>query len=158
MNHQEEHQEELHHHAHAHLNADTCCGGGCCEDEDCAADERKMRLALIAQRVLLGGAFLFSLLTLIFLPRIVKKELVQEQALKAGGLENYEKLNKEIYDTKEYKEMMKSQVEMFIQQQKATMEMYKQQAANPQAQPEMQGQPAQTNAAPAQAATTGAAQ
>lgn len=160
MNHQE-HQEELHEH-HAHLNADSCCGGGCCEDEDCAAADRKMRCALIAQWVLLGGAFLFSLLTFIMLPRMVKKELVKEQALKAGGIENYEKLNKEIYDTKDYKEMMKSQVDMFIQQNKATMEMYKQQAqqggaANPEAQPEAQPE-VQPEAPATDAPATGAAQ
>lgn len=80
------------------------------------------------------------------LHRAVRQELVGEQALKAGGQANYDKLNKEIYETPEYKEMMKKQVEMFIQQNKATMEMYKQ-SANQQAE-------AQTGALPAATGTT----
>jgi hypothetical protein len=81
----------------------------------------------------LGGAFLCSLLTLLFLPKIVKNAIIHDQALKAGGEENYEKLSKEIYETQDYKAMMKSQVDLFIEQNKATIQMYKSQQAAPQA-------------------------
>lgn len=120
-----------------------CCGaGGCCDMEECndcddCGLSAKERAAYIAQRVLLGGAFLFSLLSLLMLPKIVrsavKKEIVAEQVLKSGGEENYERLNKEIYNTQDYKDLAKQQVEMFIEQNKAQMDMYKQQKNKPEA-------------------------
>ncbi len=125
MNHHEN-QEELHEHHHAHNEQGGCCGGMCGDDDMC---DRNMKIAMIAQRVLLGGAFLFSLLTLVFLPRIVKRELAEDQALKAGGMDNYKRLNDQIYNTQDYKDYMKTQVDAFIEQNKATMEMYKQQQA-----------------------------
>lgn len=130
------HHDDMHKHEE---NKADCCGTGCCADEDCDAYgySAKEKTAYILQWVLLGGAFLFSLLSLLLLPKIVrsavKKEVVAEQVLKAGGEENYERLNKEIYYTQDYKDMIKQQVELFIEQNKAQMEMYKQQQNAPQA-------------------------
>jgi hypothetical protein len=116
--------------------AKECCGEGCCGEE--VYLESGSKVAMILQWILLGWAFLFSLLTLIMLPKIIRKEIVSEQALKAGGIENYMKLNKEIYDAPEYKERMKQEVETFIQQSKAQMEMMKNQPqADANAQPEI---------------------
>lgn len=131
MNHHE-HHENHNHEMHNHVN-DECCWGGCCEDD--AKLERAYRIGYILQWVLLWGAFLCSLLTLLFLPKIIRREVTAEQALKAGWYENYMRLNKEIYDTPEYKEITKQNIDMIIQQQKAQMQMYKQQlqegATNP---------------------------
>ena len=115
-----------------------CCGSGACCDEvydDCddCCNSGAAKAGYILQRVFLGGAFVCSLLTLLLLPKIigsvVKKQLVAEQALKAGGIENYEKLNKEIYNTADYKELMKQQVDIFIEQNKAQIQAFKEQAA-----------------------------
>ncbi|MBP6085695.1 hypothetical protein KA478_00495 [Patescibacteria group bacterium] len=126
MNHHEHHENEA---AHAEK---ECCGAGCCNDEACEGSSSACRTAgAILKWVFLGGAFVCSLLTLLFLPKIIRKEIIAEQASKAGGTENYMRLSKEIYESADYKEMMKQQVEMFIQQNKAQMEMYKQQAAQP---------------------------
>ena len=115
----------MNHHEHEEIqNEKDCCGGWCgCE----VYTESNSKVASIMTWVLLGWAFLCSLLTLILMPKIIRKEIVSEQALKAWGIENYNKLNKEIYDAPEYKERMKQEVEMFIQQSKAQMEMMKQQ-------------------------------
>lgn len=115
----------MNHHEHEWVqNEKECCGGGCgCE----VYTESGSKVASILTWILLGGAFLCSLLTLLLMPKIIRKEIVSEQALKAGWIENYMKLNKEIYDAPEYKERMKQEVEMFIQQSKAQMEMMKNQ-------------------------------
>ena len=116
MNHQE--NEEV-------QNGKDCCGGGCgCEEVYMGSYSTAWE---ILKWVLLGWAFICSLLTLILMPKIIRKEIVSEQALKAGGIENYMRLNSEIYDAPEYKERMKQEVEMFIQQSKAQMEMMKNQ-------------------------------
>ena len=118
MNHHE-------HHEGNHPELEECCGGGCCA-EDTNAD-RAYKIWYILQWIFLWGAFLCSLLTLLLLPKIVRKEVTSEQALKAGWIENYLKLNKEIYETAEYKEITKQNIDMLIEQQKARMQMYKQQ-------------------------------
>lgn len=160
MNHTQEEMEEL------KANKD-CCGAGCCDTVECDDCEdcglsAKESAAYIAQRILLGGAFLFSLLSLIMLPKIVrsavKKEIIAEQVLKAGGAENYERLNKEIYNTQDYKDLAKQQVDMFIEQNKAQMDMYKQQKSAPSAQQTPSGEQspeAQVEAAMSGAATVG---
>jgi len=72
---------------------------------------------------------------------MVEKEMIKEQALKAGGMENYERLNKEVYETEGYKTLMKAQVNQFIEENKITVDMYMKQqeaAANGQtAQPQI---------------------
>ena len=115
----------MNHHEHESIeNEKDCCGAGCgCE----VYNDSGSKVGSILTWVLLGGAFLCSLLTLVLMPKIIRKEIVSEQALKAWGIENYMKLNKEIYDAPEYKERMKQEVEMFIQQSKAQMEMMKNQ-------------------------------
>lgn len=114
----------MNHHEHEWIeNEKDCCGAGCCE----IYNDSGSKVGSILTWVLLGWAFVCSLLTLILMPKIIRKEIVSEQALKAGGIENYMKLNKEIYDAPEYKERMKQEVEMFIQQSKAQMEMMKNQ-------------------------------
>jgi hypothetical protein len=144
-----------------------CCGSGACCDEaydDCddCCDSGTAKVGYILQRVFLGGAFVCSLLTLLLLPKIigsvVKKQLVAEQALKAGGIENYEKLNKEIYNTADYKELMKQQVDIFIEQNKAQIEAFKQKDA-PQTQEEVAPVPAvpATGAAATVTTSTGTA-
>lgn len=104
-------------------NEKDCCGAGCCE----VYNDSGSKVWAILTWILLGWAFVCSLLTLILMPKIIRKEIVAEQALKAGGIENYDRLNKEIYEATEYKERMKQEVEMFIQQSKAQMEMMKNQ-------------------------------
>lgn len=117
----------MNHHEHEFMqNEKDCCGQGCCQEE--VYLESSSKALTILQWALLGWAFLCSLLTLVLMPKIIRKEIVSEQALKAWGIENYNKLNKEIYDAPEYKERMKQEVEMFIQQSKAQMEMIKNQA------------------------------
>lgn len=113
MNHQE--HEEV-------QNGKDCCGAGCGCEEAVYMGTYSRGWAIL-KWVLLGWAFVCSLLTLILMPKIIRKEIVAEQALKAGGIENYDRLNKEIYEAAEYKERMKQEVEMFIQQSKAQMEM-----------------------------------
>jgi hypothetical protein len=112
---------EHEHHVHAEKN--ECCGGGCCGDENTSA----LKAWIVLQWVFLGGAFVCSLLSLVLLPSLIKKHIVAEQAIKAGGISNYERINREIYETPEYKERMKAEVENFIQQSKLQMEMMKQQ-------------------------------
>lgn len=127
MNHHENHKQ------HESYEMDECCGGGCCGTD--TKMEAAYRVSYILQWIFLGGAFVCSLLTLLFLPKIVRKEIIAEQALKAWGVENYLRLNKEIYDTPEYKEITRQNIDMLIEQQKAQMQMYQQQleaeAANP---------------------------
>jgi hypothetical protein len=115
---QEELENQLEHHNGA------CCGWAC-HDEDCGS-ETALKAWIILQRVFLWGAFVCSLLTLLLMPKIIRKEIIAEQALKAWGIENYNKLNDEIYNTPVYKEAMKQQVDMFIQQSKMQMEMQQQ--------------------------------
>ncbi len=126
MNHheKEEMENQLDHHNGA------CCGWAC--DEDCGS-ESALKAWIVLQRIFLWGAFTCSLLTLLLMPKIIRKEIVAEQALKAWGIENYNRLNAEIYETPSYQEAMKQQVEMFIQQSKMQMEM-QQQAQDVQAQ------------------------
>lgn len=105
-------------------NEKECCGAGCgCE----VYTDSNSKASSILTWILLGWAFVCSLLTLLLMPQIIRKEIVAEQAQKAWGIENYMKLNQEIYDSPEYKERMKQEVEMFIQQSKAQMEMMKNQ-------------------------------
>lgn len=111
------------HEHHEHVEKNECCEGGCCGDENTSA----LKAGIVLQWVFLGGAFVCSLLTLILLPSLIKKHIIAEQAIKAGGIENYERINREIYETPEYKERMKAEVENFIQQSKLQMEMMKQQ-------------------------------
>lgn len=111
----------MNHHEHELHNEETCCGAGCCEQSGAS------KAGEILKWIFLGWAFVCSLLTLVMLPKIVRKELVSEQAMKAGWIENYDRLNKEIYEAPEYKERMKQEVEMFIQQSKAQMEMMQKQ-------------------------------
>lgn len=61
------------------------------------------------------------------LPKIVRSEVSREPALKAWGVENYERILSEVYDTPEYKQMMTEQLEQALVQNKAMMEMYSQQ-------------------------------
>lgn len=110
-----------HHEIEGEQTEKECCGAGCCDTG--MISPRAYRAGMILQWVFLGGAFVCSLLTLVLLPKLIKREIVAEQAMKAGWIENYDRLNKEIYDAPEYKERMKQEVEMFIQQSKAQMQM-----------------------------------
>lgn len=114
------------HEHHDHVEKNECCGGGCCGDENTSA----LKAGIVLQWFFLGGAFVCSLLTLILLPSLIKKHIIAEQAIKAGGVQNYERINREIYETPEYKERMKAEVDNFIQQSKLQMEMMKQQEQN----------------------------
>lgn len=148
MNHHEHEHHEHEHHDH------ECCGGWCCEE----TSSRALKAWIILQRLFLWGAFVCSLLTLLLLPRLVKKYIVAEQALKAWWVENYMRLNKEIYESPEYKERMKSEVENFIQQSKMQMEMMKQQEQQPQTDDAAMMPSGEEQAAPAQDATAPTAQ
>lgn len=144
----------MNHHEHE-LHEKNCCGGVCGSEEVSVSTNKA---AEVLKWIFLWGAFLCSLLTLIMLPKIVRKEIIADQALKAWGIENYEKLNREIYESPEYKERMKAEVDNFIQQSKVQMEMMKQQEQQPQDSSLMmpsEGEAVQTNdAAQTDAAST----
>ena len=71
----------MNHHEHESIeNEKDCCGAGCgCE----VYNDSGSKVGAILTWVLLGGAFLCSLLTLVLMPKIIRKEIVSEQALKA---------------------------------------------------------------------------
>lgn len=75
--------------------------------------------------ILLLGTFLCSL----YVALNLRSEVSREAALRAGGRDNYERVLKEIYDTPDYKEMMKKSIDGSLAESKAMMQEYSQQQA-----------------------------